>query len=201
MDENIVYHKYEVNRDKRCKSKNQPSFVIWFTGLSGSGKSTIASQVEQVLFNKGYQTYTLDGDNIRRGINKGLGFSREDRKENLRRIAEVARLFVDSGIITIAAFISPLKEDRDMVKSIVGIDDYFEIFVDTSIDECERRDVKGLYKKARAGEIKNFTGVNAPYEKPLNPDVTIKTENKTIDECVNEVVAHLRNKIEALKHE
>ena len=201
MDENIVYHKYEVNREKRCKSKNQPSFVIWFTGLSGSGKSTIASQVEQVLFHKGYQTYTLDGDNIRRGINKGLGFSREDRKENLRRIAEVARLFVDSGIITIAAFISPLKEDRDMVKSIVGIDDYFEIFVDTSIDECERRDVKGLYKKARAGEIKDFTGVNAPYEKPLNPDVTIKTENKTIDECVNEVVAHLRNKIEALKHE
>mgnify|MGYP006428193615 FL=1 len=201
MDENIVYHKYEVNREKRCKSKNQPSFVIWFTGLSGSGKSTIASQVEQVLFHKGYQTYTLDGDNIRRGINKGLGFSREDRKENLRRIAEVARLFVDSGIITIAAFISPLKEDRDMVKSIVGIDDYFEIFVDTSVDECERRDVKGLYKKARAGEIKDFTGVNAPYEKPLNPDVTIKTEDKTIDECVNEVVAHLKNKIEALKHE
>ena len=201
MDENIVYHKYEINRDKRCKSKSQPSFVIWFTGLSGSGKSTIASQVEQVLFHKGYQTYTLDGDNIRRGINKGLGFSREDRKENLRRIAEVARLFVDSGIITIAAFISPLKEDRDMVKSIVGIDDYYEIFVDTSVDECERRDVKGLYKKARAGEIKDFTGVNAPYEKPLNPDVTIKTEDKTIDKCVNEVVAHLKNKIEALKHE
>ena len=201
MDENIVYHKYEINRDKRCKSKNQPSFVIWFTGLSGSGKSTIASLVEQVLFDKGYQTYTLDGDNIRRGINKGLGFSREDRKENLRRIAEVARLFVDSGMITIAAFISPLNEDREMVKSIVGVDDYYEIFIDTSVDECERRDVKGLYKKARAGEIKDFTGINAPYEKPVNPDVTIKTEDKTINESVKEVIAYLKNKIEVLKHE
>ena len=201
MDENIVYHQYEVNRKKRCQSKKQPSFVVWFTGLSGSGKSTIASLVEQVLFEKGYSTYTLDGDNIRRGINKGLGFSREDRKENLRRIAEVAKLFVDSGMITIAAFISPLKEDREMIKSIIGEDDYLEIFVDTSVEECERRDVKGLYKKARAGEIKDFTGINAPYEKPENPDVVIKTEDESIDKSVDQVIKYLTNKIEAFKHE
>lgn len=201
MNENIVYHQYEIDRNKRCSSKNQPSFVVWFTGLSGSGKSTIASLVEQKLFNKGMFTYTLDGDNIRRGINKGLGFSREDRKENLRRIAEVAKLFVDSGMITIAAFISPLKQDREMIKSIIGGDDYVEVFVDTSVEECERRDVKGLYKKARAGEIKNFTGINAPYEKPENPDVVIKTEEESIDQSVEKVIKYLTNKIEAYKHE
>lgn len=201
MEENIVYHQYEIDRQKRCSSKNQPSFVVWFTGLSGSGKSTIASLVEQVLFKKGYLTYTLDGDNIRRGINKGLGFSRDDRKENLRRIAEVAKLFVDSGMITIAAFISPLKEDREMIKSIIGANDYVEIFVDTSVEECERRDVKGLYKKARAGQIKNFTGINAPYEKPENPEVVIKTEEESIDQSVEKVIKYLTNKIEAYKHE
>ncbi|MDR9400275.1 MAG: adenylyl-sulfate kinase [Psychroflexus sp.] len=201
MNENIVYHQYEIDRNKRCNSKNQPSFVVWFTGLSGSGKSTIASLVEQQLFSKGMFTYTLDGDNIRRGINKGLGFSREDRKENLRRIAEVAKLFVDSGMITIAAFISPLKQDREMIKSIIGGDDYVEVFVDTSVEECERRDVKGLYKKARAGEIKNFTGINAPYEKPENPDVVIKTEEESIDQSVEKVIKYLTNKIEAYKHE
>lgn len=201
MEENIVYHQYEIDRQKRCSSKNQPSFVVWFTGLSGSGKSTIASLVEQVLFNKGFLTYTLDGDNIRRGINKGLGFSREDRKENLRRIAEVAKLFVDSGMITIAAFISPLKDDREMIKSIIGANDYVEIFVDTSVEECERRDVKGLYKKARAGQIKNFTGINAPYEKPENPEVVIKTEEESIDQSVEKVIKYLTNKIEAYKHE
>jgi adenylylsulfate kinase len=201
MNENIVYHQYEIDRNKRCNSKNQPSFVVWFTGLSGSGKSTIASLVEQQLFSKGMFTYTLDGDNIRRGINKGLGFSREDRKENLRRIAEVAKLFVDSGMITIAAFISPLKQDREMIKSIIGGDDYVEVFVDTSVEECERRDVKGLYKKARAGEIKNFTGINAPYEKPENPDVVIKTEEESIQQSVDKVIKYLTNKIEAYKHE
>jgi adenylylsulfate kinase len=201
MDENIVYHQYEIDRKKRCKSKNQPSFVVWFTGLSGSGKSTIASLVEQKLFEKGYLTYTLDGDNIRRGINKYLGFTREDRKENLRRIAEVAKLFVDSGMITIAAFISPLKEDRDMIKSIIGVDDYVEVFVNTSVEECERRDVKGLYKKARAGEIMNFTGVNAPYEEPKHPDVVIKTEDESIDQSVEKVIKKLTDKIEAYKHE
>jgi adenylylsulfate kinase len=201
MNENIVYHQYEIDRNKRCNSKNQPSFVVWFTGLSGSGKSTIASLVEQQLFSKGMFTYTLDGDNIRRGINKGLGFSREDRKENLRRIAEVAKLFVDSGMITIAAFISPLKQDREMIKSIIGGDDYVEVFVDTSVEECERRDVKGLYKKARAGEIKNFTGINAPYEKPENPDVVIKTEEESIQQSVEKVIKYLTNKIEAYKHE
>lgn len=201
MNENIVYHQYEIDRNKRCNSKNQPSFVVWFTGLSGSGKSTIASLVEQQLFSKGMFTYTLDGDNIRRGINKGLGFSREDRKENLRRIAEVAKLFVDSGMITIAAFISPLKQDREMIKSIIGGDDYLEVFVDTSVEECERRDVKGLYKKARAGEIKNFTGINSPYEKPESPDIVIKTEEESIQQSVKKVIRYLTNKIEAYKHE
>ncbi|WLD24708.1 adenylyl-sulfate kinase [Flavobacterium dauae] len=196
MNENIVFHNYVVSRKARNSQYKQPSFVLWFTGLSGSGKSTIANVVEQELFKKGFKTYTLDGDNIRSGINKGLSFSEEDRHENLRRIAEVGKLFVDAGIITIAAFVSPLEKDRKLVKDIIGKQDFVEIFVNTSLAECERRDVKGLYKKARAGEIKNFTGIDAPYESPQNPDILIETEKEGIDEVVKKVITFVENKLE-----
>lgn len=193
MSENIVFHNYNVTRELRNKSYQQPSFVLWFTGLSGSGKSTIANRVEQELFKKGLKTYTLDGDNIRTGINRGLGFTEEDRNENLRRIAEVAKLFVDAGIITIGAFVSPLEKDRELIKNIIGENDFIEIFVDTSLEECERRDVKGLYKKARAGEIKNFTGIDAPYEAPKHPDILIETEKESIEEAVQKVITFVEN--------
>jgi adenylylsulfate kinase len=169
--------------------------VLWFTGLSGSGKSTIANQVEKALFQQGKKCYSLDGDNIRTGLNKGLGFTKEDRKENLRRIAEVAKLFVDAGNICIAAFVSPLIEDRKQVEEIIGATDFYEIFVDTPLEECEKRDVKGLYKKARKGEIKNFTGISAPYEAPKQPALHIKTKNKSITESVQEVLDFLAHKL------
>lgn len=196
MDNNIVFQNYTVSRSLRNKQNKHTSFVLWFTGLSGSGKSTIANALEQELFKMGLKTYSLDGDNIRSGINKSLGFSVEDRKENLRRIAEVAKLFVDAGIITIAAFVSPLQSDRNLVREIIGENDFVEIFVDTSIEECERRDVKGLYKKARIGEIKNFTGIDAPFEVPLNPQIHIKTENTSVEEAVKTIVTFVKNKIE-----
>lgn len=191
MSENIVIHDYDISRSKRNKVNGHESFVLWFTGLSGSGKSTIANKVEEELFYKGISTYALDGDNIRSGINKGLGFTKEDRLENLRRIAEVGKLFVDAGIVTIAAFVSPLISDRDQVKQIVGENDLIEIFVDTSLEECEKRDVKGLYKKARAGEIKNFTGIDAPYEAPENPEIHIQTETTEVDQAVQLIINYL----------
>ena len=191
MSENIVIHDYDISRSKRNKVNGHESFVLWFTGLSGSGKSTIANKVEEELFYKGISTYALDGDNIRSGINKGLGFTKEDRLENLRRIAEVGKLFVDAGIVTIAAFVSPLISDREQVKQIVGEKDLIEIFVDTTLEECEKRDVKGLYKKARAGEIKNFTGIDAPYEAPESPELHIKTENTQVDEAVQHIISYL----------
>jgi adenylylsulfate kinase len=164
------------------------SFVLWFTGLSGSGKSTIANRVEKELFDRGIHAYALDGDNIRLGINKGLGFSDADRHENLRRIGEIAKLFTDAGIVTVAAFVSPLEKDRQLLKDIIGKDNFVEIFVNTSLEECERRDVKGLYKKARAGEIPNFTGISAPYEAPVNPDIVIHTETEDVDTAVLKVI-------------
>ncbi|MBZ9652222.1 adenylyl-sulfate kinase [Psychroflexus montanilacus] len=191
MSENIVIHDYDISRSKRNKVNGHESFVLWFTGLSGSGKSTIANKVEEELFYKGISTYALDGDNIRSGINKGLGFTKEDRLENLRRIAEVGKLFVDAGIVTIAAFVSPLISDRDQVKQIVGENDLIEIFVDTSLEECEKRDVKGLYKKARAGEIKNFTGIDAPYEAPEKPEIHIQTETTEVDQAVQLIINYL----------
>lgn len=196
MSDNIIFHNYSVTRKERNARYKHPSFVLWFTGLSGSGKSTIANAVEQELFKKGMKTYTLDGDNIRSGINKGLSFSEEDRYENLRRIAEVGKLFVDAGIVAIGAFVSPLQKDRELIKTIIGKDDFVEIFVDTSLAECERRDVKGLYKKARAGEIKNFTGIDAPYERPENPDILIETEKESIEDAVIKVLNFVENKSE-----
>jgi adenylylsulfate kinase len=169
--------------------------VLWFTGLSGSGKSTIADRTEQMLWADGVHTYLLDGDNIRMGLNKGLGFSDADRNENLRRIAEVAKLFLDAGIVVLSAFVSPLKKDRDMVREIVGAEHFVEVFVDTSLEECERRDVKGLYKKAREGMISNFTGISAPYEAPQHADVVIRTEIQTIDEAAASIKNFLFKKI------
>lgn len=195
MSENTVFHHYNITRADREKQLNQRSFVLWFTGLSGSGKSTIANAVEQKLFDAGYKTYTLDGDNIRQGINRGLTFTAEDRAENLRRIAEVSKLFVDSGQICMAAFVSPTIQDRKIVRDIVGDKDFIEVFVDTPLEVCEQRDVKGLYAKARKGEIKNFTGISAPYEAPINPEILVKTENKSVEESAQEVFNYIINHI------
>jgi len=192
---NIIKHKYSISKKDRQKVNNQNSFLIWFTGLSGSGKSTIANALESKLYQKGFKTYALDGDNIRKGINNDLTFSPEDRKENIRRIAEVASLMIDAGQIVLAAFVSPYLLDRENIKNIVGKDNFVEVFVNTSIEECEKRDVKGLYKKARAGEIQNFTGINAPYEAPKNPDIEIITDNKTVDDSVNEIFKLIQLKL------
>ena len=195
MDNNTVKHNYSVTIEERRVLNKQNSFLIWFTGLSGSGKSTLANALEYKLFQEGYKTYALDGDNIRKGINKDLNFSPEDRTENIRRIAEVANLMVDAGLIVIAAFVSPYKKDRKNIENIVGKDNFVEVFVNTSIAECEKRDVKGLYKKARAGEIKDFTGVNAPYENPENPTIEIVTDDKTVEESVDIIYNLIKNKI------
>ncbi len=184
-----------LNRQHKEKLLRQRSKVLWVYGLSGSGKTTIAIALEKSLHDRGFLTQILDGDNIRSGINNNLGFTAEDRAENLRRIAEVNKLFYNCGVITINCFISPLKENRDKVREIIGTDDFIEIFVDTPLEECESRDVKGLYKKARAGEIKNFTGVNSPFEIPENPDIHVKTVNKTpewlVDEILNKILTRL----------
>ena len=195
MSSNIVPHKFTVDRLARNKMNGHSSFVVWFTGLSGSGKSTIANLLEKNLLEKGIHTFSLDGDNIRAGINKDLNFTAEDRQENLRRIAEISKLFVDAGIVVIASFISPLKKDREMIQEIVGSDDFYEVFVNTSLEECERRDVKGLYKKARKGEIPNFTGISAPYEAPQNPDIEIETEKETVEESVERINVQLQKKL------
>ncbi len=198
MNKNIISQTYDITREQRNKQNAHPSFVLWFTGLSGSGKSTLANAVEKLLFEKGIQTYTLDGDNIRQGVNRGLGFSAEDRKENLRRIAEVAKLFVDAGQICFSAFISPMRKDREMIASIVGEKDFFEVFVDTPLEVCEARDVKGLYKKARAGEITNFTGISAPYEAPEKPALHIQTANESIEDSAEKIIVFIEEKINKL---
>ena len=195
MKKNIILHDYRVTCDDRRKLNKHNSFLIWVTGLSGSGKSTIANELQNTLHKKGIKTYILDGDNIRNGINHNLSFSPEDRAENNRRIAEISKLFIDAGIVVIAAFISPYQKDRKEVKNIVSPVNFVEVFVNTSLEECEKRDVKGLYKKARKGEIKNFTGISAPYEAPQNPDVEIKTEEETVEESVHKIITHIQNKL------
>ena len=177
-----------ISRKEQELLLNQKGKVFWFTGLSGSGKSTIAAAFERTLYERGFFVKVLDGDNIRSGINKNLGFSLEDRTENIRRIAEVAKLFLDSGVIVLCSFVSPTREIRDYAKNIIGIDDFVEVFVDTPLEVCEQRDVKGLYKKARAGEIKGFTGIDSPFEPPINAFLRLETVGKTVNQNVLELL-------------
>lgn len=190
---NIVWHNHKVTKQDRATLKKQKPVILWFTGLSGSGKSTIANAVEAKLYEMGKHTYLLDGDNIRHGLNRDLGFSEKDRIENIRRIGEVAKLFVDSGLIVLTAFISPFQKDRDLVRKMVEESEFIEIYVDTPLEICEQRDPKGLYKKARAGEIPNFTGISSPYEPPKNPEIHLKNDKMSIEECVEKVIEYLKD--------
>ena len=195
MSSNTLKHNYKITKSQREALHGHKSYLIWFTGLSGSGKSTLANLIEVELHKKGLSTYILDGDNIRQGINKNLSFTPEDRTENIRRIGEIANLMIDAGVITLAAFISPYTKDREVVMQIVGPDNFIEIYVNTSIEECERRDVKGLYKKARKGEIKDMTGISAPYEAPINPDLEIITDDQPIEQSVKTILEFVNKKL------
>jgi adenylylsulfate kinase len=188
---NIKWHHGKITKEDRAKLLNQKGATIWLTGLSGSGKSTIAVELEHALIENKHQAYILDGDNIRHGLNKNLGFSPEDRTENIRRIGEVAKLFTEANIITIAAFVSPYREDRDNVRKLMGHGEFIEIYVKCSLEVCEERDTKGLYKKARAGEVKDFTGISAPYEEPLNPELTIDSSKLSVEEATRTILDYL----------
>jgi adenylylsulfate kinase len=191
---NITWHAQTVTREDREKLLGQKGVTVWLTGLSGSGKSTIAVAAEQALISRGRAAYVLDGDNIRHGLNKNLGFSPEDRTENIRRIGEVAKLFTDAGLVVFTSFISPYRADRDLVRSIHDAGRFVEVHVDASVETCESRDVKGLYKKARAGEIKEFTGISAPYEAPTAPELVIDTSGETVEQSVGRLVTYLATK-------
>ena len=201
MNLNTVKQNFKISRAERAKLHGHQPYLIWFTGLSGSGKSTLANLVEVALHKKGLSTYILDGDNIRQGINKDLNFKPSDRKESIRRIAEIGNLLIDAGVITLAAFVSPYIKDRENVQKIVGKDRYIEIFVNTSLEECERRDVKGLYKRARTGKIKNMTGISAPYQNPPSPDLEIVTEIQSVDESVKTILQFIYKKLKLQKWE
>lgn len=188
---NIVWHPTTVTKQDRQKRAGHKSCVLWFTGLSGAGKSTLANAVEHELHQRGLASYVLDGDNIRHGLNRGLGFGTEDRRENIRRIGEVAKLFVDAGVITLTAFISPYREDRELARNLVEAGEFIEVYVKCSLEECERRDVKGLYEKARSGEIGQFTGISAPYEEPVQAELVIESDKQTIEEAVQIVLTYL----------
>lgn len=190
----IVWHDHHVSKQERSAIKNQQACILWFTGLSGSGKSTIANALEGKLFEMGKHTYLLDGDNIRHGLNKTLGFSEEDRIENIRRIGEVSKLFVDSGLMVISAFISPFRADRDTVRSLVEPEEFIEVFIDTPLETCEARDPKGLYQKARRGEIAHFTGISSPYEAPETPEIHILSGMNSVEESVNMIIEYLTQK-------
>ncbi|MCA9563671.1 MAG: adenylyl-sulfate kinase [Myxococcales bacterium] len=188
----MTWHHGQVDRTRRTEAFGHKSALLWFTGLSGSGKSTVARAVEEALVRRGVHAYVLDGDNIRFGLNSDLGFSADDRTENIRRIGEVAKLFVDSGAVALTAFISPYRADREAVRANQSHpDDFIEVFVDTPLEVCEARDPKGLYRKARAGEIGDFTGISAPYEAPTGPEIRLKTADQSLDDCVEQIVAYL----------
>jgi adenylylsulfate kinase len=187
----IVWHKPTVTRPMRESANHHPSFVLWFTGLSGAGKSTLAHYIEQVLFERGCRTFVIDGDNVRHGLCADLGFTIEDRHENIRRIGETSKILIEAGIITIAAFISPLIIDRDKVRALLAPNDFIEIYCDAGLDVCESRDVKGLYEKARAGLISDFTGISSPYEVPLDPELVVKTGEMTLEACAKTVLDYL----------
>jgi adenylylsulfate kinase len=188
----IVWHSATVTKGERNKLNNHNSCILWFTGLSGSGKSTIANALEKKLHEMKLQSYILDGDNVRHGLNKDLGFSSDDRKENIRRIGEVSKLFIDAGMITITAFISPFREDRELARGLVENGDFIEIYIKCSLDTCEQRDPKGLYKKARQGKIPDFTGISSPYEEPFEPELVIETDKQSVEESVNTILDYLK---------
>jgi len=191
---NVTWHQHNVSLQERCRLNGHQGAVLWFTGLSGCGKSTVANAVDRILHDQGIRTFVLDGDNIRLGLNKNLSFSPEDRTENIRRIGEVAKLFCDSGTVLLTAFISPYKSDRDQVRAILPAGSFLEVYVKASLETCESRDPKGLYKKARNGEIKDFTGIDAPYEPPEPGEIVLDSDAKGIEELANEVVAYLKTK-------
>ena len=193
-NKNIVWHEHHVSKEERSAIKEQKPCILWFTGLSGSGKSTIANAVESQLLALRKHTYLLDGDNIRMGLNKGLTFSDEDRIENIRRIGEVSKLFVDAGTIVLTAFISPFQKERDVVRNLVEADEFIEVFIDTPLKVCESRDPKGLYKKAHTGEIPNFTGISSPYEAPRNPEIYIVNDNISIEDVAQQIIDYLEEK-------
>ncbi|MFY8301048.1 adenylyl-sulfate kinase [Pseudoalteromonas sp. SS15] len=194
MDENIVWHNYAVNKSQRSEQKGHKPVILWFTGFSGSGKSTVAGALESALHQQGVHTYLLDGDNVRHGLCKDLGFSDADRVENIRRVGELSKLMVDAGLVVLTAFISPFQAERDMVRNLVGDGEFIEVFLDTPLDVCEQRDPKGLYKKARAGEIKHFTGIDSDYQVPVNPEIRIDTSANSLEQSVQQLVAYLKDK-------
>ena len=188
---NVIYHQVSVTRQRRNKLNGHQSVVLWFTGLSGSGKSTLAHALEEKLFQKGHRTFVLDGDNVRHGLNSNLDFSEKGRTENIRRISEVSKLMLESGLIVMTAFISPINKDRSKARQLISNDDFIEIYCKASLETCESRDVKGLYKRARAGEIKNYTGIDSPYESPENPELIIDTDNHSLGESVSIILNFL----------
>lgn len=192
-DQNIVWHQHSIDSAQRSEQKRQKSCVLWFTGLSGSGKSTVAGALERALYQAGSHTYLLDGDNVRHGLCGDLGFSDEDRQENIRRVGEVAKLMVDAGLIVLSAFISPFTKEREQVREMMGDAQFIEVHIATSLATCEERDPKGLYKKARAGEIANFTGIDSQYQAPVNPEVVLKTEQYSLEECVFQLMTFLKD--------
>jgi len=194
MSNHIVWHQSSILKQDRRKHNHHHSCILWFTGLSAAGKSTIANEIAKSLFQLNVQQTVLDGDNIRHGLNKDLGFSDNDRTENIRRIGEVAKLFVENGQIVLTAFISPFQADRNLVRALVEEEEFIEVYVQCSVETCESRDPKGLYKKAKNGEIKNFTGISSPYEAPLHPEIILDTDKLSINECVESVLQYLRNK-------
>ncbi len=190
----VVWHNTTIKKAEREKLLNQKPFVLWFTGYSASGKSTIANLVEKKMYKLNYKTYLLDGDNVRHGLNKDLGFDEESRIENIRRVGQVTKLFLDSGVIVITAFISPFVSDRSLVKSLFQKSEFLEVFIDTSLEVCEKRDPKGMYAQARLGKIKNFTGISSPYEPPVKPDIHVVNDSISLDEASNKIIEYLVEK-------
>ncbi len=191
MNRNIVWHNAVIQREMRQKLNSHKSFILWFTGLSGAGKSTLAHRLEEILYNRGCRTYVFDGDNVRHGLCADLGFSDRDRHENIRRIGEMSKLFIEAGVIALTAFISPYRKDRDIVRSLVADGDFIEIYCNATVEVCETRDPKGLYRKARAGEIAEFTGISSPYETPIEAEISVDTGTDSLDDCADLILDYL----------